>query len=685
MGLVSYGLSGCSLDSNSDLNSERIQNEEGLGGINEERLEESGGELGGIYTDEQNQRGGSTEYNQPQGGSLGGSQLMQPDSNETTPCVPDSEKWTTHQASLNQFCSSCHGESLQYGAPYSLTKYEDILIYRDPIIDELTQATMPPAGQPRLDTERRLELLNWLECGETLQGSLASPAGGFESSRPILGYSTDLPPNSDFFDLKAHSFHLGVDSNDHYECFTFTVPVDEERFITRIETLVDDARVLHHTVLIPNGGDREPGTHSRCDSDNPFNLIYGWAPGQGPLQFEEGGILLQPGQEVTLQIHYNNRAGHEDVHDQSGVRIYHSPPNGPEVTVLTMGPLEFKIPPQSRGEAVGYCEIPQDAQLIASFPHMHEQGLSFKQEIYRLQEGSLLDESEDIIELSGWDFNSQYVYESPLDLHQGDLVKTTCIFENQYDRPLRFGEKTRDEMCFNFAYISPPMSISLCNQKDPPLGTYEPGMCASPEFETLTPPNLDIPLKNLEPFNFEGQGTLMNGIYEIVGADLFVKGSLGGFMIDFEQSRVQARGLFEWQDQTARLDLNSEIRLVASGLSFTRIFPISIAGQVGDAYEEPLDLPDSDLPDSDLPDSDLPDSDLPDSDLPDSENLDGRLSFTVDCGDAETPWLWIPPNDPLQEEFDLIFPIPFGFVDLVIQLKLRPLPSDLMSSDPEQP
>ena len=609
-------------------------------------------------------------------------------------CVPDEQAWSEHQETLNTFCQNCHGQTPQFGAPFALESYEDLIKHKEAVVQELTQATMPPVGQPLLEVEQRLALIDWLECGQSPQTADSLPAGGFESSRPILNYSADLPSGSDFFDLKAHTFHLPSDQSDRYECFSFEVPVSEDRFITRIETLVDDARVLHHVVLIPDGGGREPGSHSQCGDDNAFSLIYGWAPGQGALQFEEGGIRVQAGQKLTLQIHYNNRAGYDDVYDESGIRIYHSPPQGPEVTVLTLGPIGFRIPPRSRGEATGYCEVPEETQMIASFPHMHEQGVAFKQEVYRKQPDGYSEVGEDIIELFGWDFESQYVYESPVDLHEGDLVKTTCVFENQSDRPLRFGEKTQHEMCFNFAYITPPMSISFCNQKDPPLSRYEPGMCALDEFNNQNPPSIEVPLQD-EPLGpLEGWGEIENGIYEVAHAEIMTGDlSFGNFEVDLEQSNIRARGLVSWQEDQIAVDLNTDLRLVLSGLSFTQSLPISFVGRLQEVMESNLDETEENQEHSDMTDPEMTDSETNPSEMnqdgmeeqessPETEELemrverDDRRGISLSCGDLEIEWIWIPPQTNPEGLTEILFAIPFDFVDLKMRVLLSPISID---------
>ncbi|MEZ4472475.1 MAG: hypothetical protein R3F60_17105, partial [bacterium] len=344
----------------------------------------------------------------------------------------------------------------------------------DKLVPELVTRAMPPAAQPQPSDAERAALLEWATCGDQ---TVVTPPNPIDTGadRPVLTDPGTPPAGTEFFDLRAPDFVV-EDWDNRYECFTFKAPVDEPRFIRRIETLIGDARVLHHTVLIP-GGVRAPGQHGPCQNDNPLDLIYGWAPGQGALHFEEGGMRLEAGQLMTLQIHYNNRARHQGVRDDSGVRVYHGPVEGPEVGMLALGPVDFEVGPMSQGDATGWCRLPRPTKLVASFPHMHETGVAFRQEVERV-DGTV----EPVIALSDWDFEAQYIYETPMEFAAGDRIKTTCTYRNMGSTPIGFGPNTEDEMCFNFAYISPPMNLSLnfCNTGAPPrpVEPYTPGLCA---------------------------------------------------------------------------------------------------------------------------------------------------------------------------------------------------------------
>ena len=496
-------------------------------------------------------------------------------------CTPDKSAYEqTIRPILTARCGHCHGETLQYGAVGHLLDYDSLISGAantrpvDKLAPRVTDGTMPPAGNEAPTAAERLAVAEWATCGAWTQNNATLPnPGGFDADRDIAQAPEAAPADADFFELRANAFHVAEDQRDHYECFYFELPVSEPRYIKRIETVVDDARVLHHTILIPDGVG-EPGTSGGCDDDNPLSLIYGWAPGQGALQFEEGGMLIEPGQRVTLQIHYNNGAAHPDVFDSSGIRIYHQPVEGPEVSMLTLGPIGFGVPANTTKTVDGWCRVPTDSKILYSFPHMHENGTAFNQ-VVEEPDGS----ETSIISLRGWDFGSQFVYQTPVDIPAGTVIRTSCTYQNTSERRLRFGPNTRDEMCFNFAYVSPPLPISFCNQSERPEDlVYEAGECAAPGSEELTV----VPV--YAPF-FEGTVTPLDGgprpegRYVLAALDIYLPSfDVAGFELDTDLSRVTALGTAGVIDGVLYIDAKAEVQLVAGGLAFNPTLPISFAG-----------------------------------------------------------------------------------------------------------
>jgi hypothetical protein len=180
-------------------------------------------------------------------------------------------------------------------------------------------------------------------------------------------------------------------------------------------------------------------------------LLYGWAPGQEAIQFDKGGVRVNPGAQLVLQIHYNNGAGAPDVSDSSGLRIHHAPSASPVYSIASLGPRAFAIPARKQYAVEDTCTVQQETTIVASFPHMHEIGAEFHSEVIR-KDGT----REPLIDLTGWSFESQLFYRTPVTLQPGDKISTECVWFNPKDTIVPFGLDTEDEMCFNFAYVTPP-------------------------------------------------------------------------------------------------------------------------------------------------------------------------------------------------------------------------------------
>ena len=61
-----------------------------------------------------------------------------------------------------------------------------------------------------------------------------------------------------------------------------------------------------------------------------------------------------------------------------------------------------------------------------------------------------------------FEFTEQGTYglEKPLVIHTGDTVDTTCVYDNDSNVPITFGENTENEMCYNFAVYYPKGALN---------------------------------------------------------------------------------------------------------------------------------------------------------------------------------------------------------------------------------
>jgi hypothetical protein len=378
------------------------------------------------------------------------------DSGEQTDCVPSEQAWDLHSRDyVDTYCGKCHGETPDFGAPYSLLDYDELVSGQpgerrvDKMAQKLLDRSMPPPTESQLPHDALDTLVEWATCGE----EHPDHSDGLWASEPVWTAAGDPPAGSEHFDVTADSFQIDVNTLDHYQCFVVEAPIDSERFIRRFEPVIDDSRVLHHLLVSIDRNDSVSGDSFECSGFPPGDsYVYVWAPGTEPLQFEDGGLSIEPGDKFVLQIHYNNGAGVPDVEDSSGFRVYHDAPGGTEYGLGAVGTPAIYVPANDTGRAGDSCVVQQDVYIRASWPHMHEIGSEFETVITR-KDGT----EETLIELTGWDFEAQYFYDTPVHLEAGDEISTVCTYDNPYDHAVYFGEGTGDEMCFNFLYMSPPM------------------------------------------------------------------------------------------------------------------------------------------------------------------------------------------------------------------------------------
>lgn len=380
-------------------------------------------------------------------------------------CVPSEDEWDASIAALvDEHCGTCHGETPEFGAPFSLLDYDANVRGRegdrhvDRMVHMLAEGLMPPTGaaQPALSDRDRMAA--WASCGTV---RVEDPVG-LDANRPVFVSPSSPPTGLTELDLTADNLVIGPDETDRYVELDFADLVEEDMFIRRFDVVLDDTRVVHHFTL-RRGDPASPGG---------FQYLYAWAPGTGPFEFPDGGVRLTPTDTLRLQIHYNNGAGYDDVSDSSGVKLYVTPPEGPEYVMVDPGPgaAGFSIPPRSESTEELGCEVQQEVQVLATMPHMHEIGTGFELDLVR--DG----DTTNLLRLNAWDFETQLFYDLPIDLVPGDELIVRCDFENASSGTVSAGPRTEDEMCYAFTYVTPPMA-NFCSPG--PVGelVYTPGEC----------------------------------------------------------------------------------------------------------------------------------------------------------------------------------------------------------------
>jgi hypothetical protein len=186
---------------------------------------------------------------------------------------------------------------------------------------------------------------------------------------------------------------------------------------------------------------------------------------------------------------------------------------------------------------------------------------------------------EPLIDLTGWDFNAELFYHLPVELGPGDQIETVCGFENEGNM-VRSGARTQDEMCFNFAYVTPPPTARYCDgasdEPDMPLG-YTPGECAPPSALPSVS-ELDGMIQIGVPEPLAGGPLPADGLYELAGIDFWMETPatpLGE--LDVERTRVKAGGQLAVEDGQLTVDTLTQLQLaLAAGPAFSAGRPNSV-------------------------------------------------------------------------------------------------------------
>ena len=271
-----------------------------------------------------------------------------------------------------------------------------------------------------------------------------------------------------------------------------------------------------------------------------------------------------------------DRADDKDSKDSSGVRLYHSAPKGTEYGMFAPGPAMFSIPAGAKQVVTGTCNIKKKLTLFAGMPHMHETGTEFHSTIVR-KDGS----TEELISVTGWQFEMQPFYHFPVTLEPGDKLLTKCTFHNKTKDTVNFGTGTGDEMCFNFAYATPPPDSPYCDdlEVDPNADVpYKAGKCVG-DAPIAAPEKVTTPVKFAAAPEATG-GTMVDGRYKLMSATLYLPDFVKAYM-NPDSSFVAARGQALVKGERIHWDVTARVVVKTKGGQGTDTTQLaSVSGKV---------------------------------------------------------------------------------------------------------
>ncbi len=367
---------------------------------------------------------------------------------------------------LQQHCQECHrpGEI----APMPLMTYAETRPWAKAIREQVIARKMPPwfadPAYGHFDNDRSLSqkeidtLAAWVSAG--------APAGDPKTAPPPRewpqGWNIGTPDQ--IFEMPA-PFSLPAKGAIDYQYLILPTHFTEDRWVQKVEVRTSSRSAVHHAVVYI----REPGSKwlEGEPLEKPFSvpltkgfttsdLLMVYTPGNSYDQWPPGvAKRIKAGSDLVLQMHYTTSGKATEDRTRIGLVFAKEPPKQ-AVLSLQMSNDRFVIPPGDSNYRVQVSgTLPNDALLIAMFPHMHLRGKAFEYLITG-PNGHV----ETLLKVNHYDFQWQLNYRlaEPRLIKAGTRLTWVGYFDNSPNNPnnpdptaeVRFGEQSWEEMMIGF-------------------------------------------------------------------------------------------------------------------------------------------------------------------------------------------------------------------------------------------
>lgn len=380
---------------------------------------------------------------------------------------------------LQNHCQSCHrtGEI----APMPLSTYDQSRLFARAIATGAAQRKMPPwfadpavghfSNDPSLTEKEIATLAAWADA--------KAPAGD-PTDAPQPPYWTTgwlIPPPDTIIQMpKPVAIPASGDVDYTYEI----VPTHftEDKWVQFSEVRPSSRENVHHAVVyvrppgsswlqhapigVPFTGSDMTAEQDRNDTHfTTADILLVYAPGSSPDSWPPGAAKFIPaGSDLVFQMHYTTH-GHATKDRASIGLVFAKESPAQRVLTLQLTNDRFVIPPgvpDFRVEVHG--SLPNDAQLLSFFPHMHLRGRRFEYNI--LQPGRT---PETLLRVN-YDFYWQLSYRlaEPRALAGGTVLQAVAWYDNSKSNPhnpdpavsVHWGDQTSDEMMVGFFDVAVP-------------------------------------------------------------------------------------------------------------------------------------------------------------------------------------------------------------------------------------
>jgi len=380
---------------------------------------------------------------------------------------------------LDGRCTNCHVEGGV--APFSLVTWADAKAHAAVIADAVSSGRMPPwkaapaevsyLRNPSLTDAQKAAIVNWAQ--NPVEGDAKKPGAAISAVGGGI-QRVDVT-------LNMPEVYQPTKHPDDYRCFVLTWPGTATQFVTGVNALPGTPTQVHHIALYlvppdaaqyPPQWDAEDATPGYDCFGGPFgdrpqqfavNQLTAWIPGYAGTTFPRGGgIRVEPGTMIVMQVHYNLASTPNPAADQTSMQFSvadtverefaYQPaldvawvaggmniPAGEEAT------FQWADDPRTFFSLLGSpLDMTNGFNIEAVMFHMHSLGRAG--EVWLVKP----DKRVQVLNIPSWDFHWQNEYQlaEPVRFEPGDQLRVKCTFDNTAGTSdVNWGEATADEMC----------------------------------------------------------------------------------------------------------------------------------------------------------------------------------------------------------------------------------------------
>ena len=385
---------------------------------------------------------------------------------------------------IEQHCQQCH--RAKEIAPFSLVNYREVRAWAKPIAKAVEERKMPPwfadpccghfSNDNSLSAAQIQTLADWASAGAPEGNSKDAPqpmhwVEGWNIRQPDLVLKMPVP------------VRLPETGDVEYTYEIVPTNFSEGKWVEMSELRPSAREHVHHAVVYirppesnwlrgaPVGKPftasslRDPHLmHEAHSTTSDLLLVY--APGSSPDDWPEGMAKFIPAHsDLVFQMHYttNGRAAS----DQTNLGlVFSKTPPAKRILTLQLANENDRIPiPPNAGnyKVVVAGTLPNDAELLNFFPHMHLRGKKFEYNLVRA------DGTRETLLRVDYDFYWQLSYRlaEPRMLKAGTKLEAVAWYDNSRANPhnpnpesyVEWGEQTYNEMMVGFFDVAVPADV----------------------------------------------------------------------------------------------------------------------------------------------------------------------------------------------------------------------------------